>query len=174
MLYCGIKGHTKSFCEELFNIATGVEVKREWRIFLKVPDRRSAILSGEKWLRNKTNGVVTGISGVEGVGSSGDRKSPSPIGDQCDDMMDARFQEQVSIIAEAGTDYLVISNPTFDLANMHADVVNENSTIMDAKKRRTATQLVPSSIRNSETLDNNTEMELFLTAGHSSRVCREQ
>ncbi|KAL8476481.1 hypothetical protein ACS0TY_028954 [Phlomoides rotata] len=67
---CGRLDHTESFCDVLFN-SEGGNVKREWGVFLKAPDRRMPLLSGDKWLRKEgwklqTNSLGTVIKEVVG------------------------------------------------------------------------------------------------------------
>ncbi|KAL8510480.1 hypothetical protein ACS0TY_017333 [Phlomoides rotata] len=62
---CGILGHTERFCEVRFSTAEG-DLKRDWGLFLKAPDRRVKQQPTCKWLRDDR-----GSDGDSGDGNGG-------------------------------------------------------------------------------------------------------
>lgn len=70
---CGRLGHTEKFYEDLFNAAEGVEIKREWGVWLKAPERRSKLGGISKWIRDDSGdwaGPAYAVDKATGEGNS--------------------------------------------------------------------------------------------------------
>ncbi|KAL8508230.1 hypothetical protein ACS0TY_018716 [Phlomoides rotata] len=65
---CGRLRHTNRFCEELFKFTDESEVKREWGLWLKAPDKRVNFHGAEKWLRDGFESPTTEEVGGGGKG----------------------------------------------------------------------------------------------------------
>ncbi|XP_073035368.1 uncharacterized protein [Primulina eburnea] len=48
---CGLLGHTERFCEVLFS-SNDKDLKREWGVWLRAPDKRNQQTNTSKWLRD--------------------------------------------------------------------------------------------------------------------------
>lgn len=66
---CGCLGHTERFCDFVFTASEG-EMKREWGVWLRAPDKRTANLEGSKWLKESGH---EGGSNDGGGGATADR-----------------------------------------------------------------------------------------------------
>ncbi|KAL8488660.1 hypothetical protein ACS0TY_024816 [Phlomoides rotata] len=51
---CDRLGHSKSFCDDLFNSPDGV-VNKKWGLFIRAPERRGSTRGGGNWLRSACN-----------------------------------------------------------------------------------------------------------------------
>ncbi|XVF64371.1 hypothetical protein PTKIN_Ptkin09bG0164300 [Pterospermum kingtungense] len=61
---CGLLGHVEQFCSKVFDQPNG-DVRRDWGAWLRVLNRKSENLGGEKWLREEEEeSFVPGGSGL--------------------------------------------------------------------------------------------------------------
>ncbi|KAM6592919.1 hypothetical protein CsatA_000622 [Cannabis sativa] len=69
---CGVLGHTKKFCERLFDTPKEM-IKKNYDLELKAAPRRRNYADGSRWLRS---GLATKNSGWQGESSVNPRRSP--------------------------------------------------------------------------------------------------
>lgn len=65
---CGCLGHTERFCEKLFSTPDG-DIKREWGIWLRAPDKRNSNSGTSRWLREDNHTMIPETANT----SSGDQ-----------------------------------------------------------------------------------------------------
>lgn len=56
--FCGVIGHSDKFCEKLF-YSPYKSVEKLFGIWLRDPSRRSKNVSGERWLRSKSQPAIS-------------------------------------------------------------------------------------------------------------------
>lgn len=195
---CGKLGHTESYCDSLFDSEDG-SVTKGWGSFLKAPDRRSQVSTGDRWLwngntENLGGPIVEGNAPMEeeaAAGSSGEAqycdpvvvadrgKSKIPGSAILSDRVTVDQDRRVESELVTGT---LIHNPCFEYSNYYEEGGIDEVTLNELKKRKMAVRVhgddmfdAEGNLMNCEiTLaGNNDGDEHFLSADPGSGVCQE-